>query len=94
MIKRYAPDSKAFFPELGRICFSNTEFMSSKHTIWENGLQFRQHVAKNKAKFGQISTIMRRFIEHLFFAFLEQFDRLLALSHKVVDEYTKVFVAM
>ena len=68
--------------------------MPGEHPVWENGLQLGQHVAKDKAEFSQIPTIMRSLVEHLLFPFLEQLDCLLALSHKIIDEYTKVFVAM
>jgi len=51
-------------------------------------------VAEDEAEFGKITAIVRRLIEHLLLTLLEQFDRLFALTHQIVDEHAEVFIAV
>lgn len=51
-------------------------------------------MAEDEAELGEVTTIVGRLVEHLLLALLEQLDRLLALTHEVVDEDAKVLVAV
>lgn len=51
-------------------------------------------MTEDEAELGEVTTIVGRLVEHLLLALLEQLDRLLALSHEVVDEDAKVLVAV
>lgn len=68
--------------------------MPDEYTVREDGLQLGQHVAEDEAQFREIATIVGRLVEHLLLSLFEQFDRLLALSHQVVDEHTEMLVAV
>jgi len=65
-----------------------------EHSIGKYGFQLGQHVTEHEAEFGEITAVVRRLVKHLLLAFLEQLDRLLALTHQVVDEHAEVLVAV
>lgn len=81
-------------PEIGRIRFGNPKLVPGKNAVREDGLQLAEHVREDETQLGQIPPIMRILVEHLLLALLEQFDRLLALPHQIIDEHIKVFVGV
>jgi len=51
-------------------------------------------VAEDETELGEIATIVRRLVEHLLLALLEQFNRLLALTRQVVNKHAKMLVSV
>lgn len=88
------PVPEALLPELRRIRLGDAKLIAGEHPVRKYGFQLGQHVAEHEAEFGEVTAVVRRLVEHLLLALLEQLDRLLALTHQVVDEDAEVLVAV
>lgn len=82
------------FPEIRSIRLGNPELITTKNAVGKKSLQLTQHVAENKAQFGQIPSVVGGLIKHFLFPFLKQFDRLFALVLEIFNEEAKVLVAV
>jgi hypothetical protein len=51
-------------------------------------------VAEDETKFGQVSAVVRVFIEHLILAIFEQFHSLLALPDQVANEHIEMLIVV
>lgn len=91
---RNVPVPEALPPKFGRVRLGDAKLIAGKHPVGEYRLQLGQHVAEDEAELGEVATIVGRLVEHLLLALLEQLDRLLALTHEIVDEDAKVLVAV
>lgn len=89
-----SPVPESFLPKVGGVGFGDAKLVTGKDAVGEDGLELREHMAEDEAEFGQVPAVMRRLVEHLFLAFLEQLDGLLALAHQVVDEDAEVLVGV
>ena len=49
-------------------------------------------MAEDQRELGQVSPVMRVFLEHAVFSISKELDRLLAFANKIVDEDFEVFV--
>lgn len=86
------PVREAFLPKFGRVRLGDAKLIAGEHPVGKNRLELGQHVAEDEAELGEITTIVGRLVKHLLLALLEQLDRLLALTHEIVDEDAKVLV--
>lgn len=94
MATEHVPVPEALLPEFSRVRLGDAKLIAGEHPTGKYGLQLGQHVAEDEAEFGKITAIVRRLVEHLLLTLLEQFDRLFALTHQIVDEHAKVFVVV
>ena len=90
----YCPFTKTSSPKVSCITFSYSKGVTSKSSLWEDRFEFTEHVTEDQTELGKVPPVMRRLIEQLFLAFLEQFDSLLALSLKILYEYLEVLVTV
>ena len=72
----YSLVTKWSLPEVGRVRFRDPEVVSGEAAVGEDGLDLTEHVAEDEAEFGQISSMLRRFLEHLLLPIFEEFDGL------------------
>lgn len=88
------PVPEALLPEFSRVRLGDAKLIAGEHPVGKDGLELGQHVAEHEAELGEVTAVVRRLVEHLLLALLEQLDRLLALTHQVVDEDAEVLVAV
>ncbi len=68
--------TKRSLPELSRIWFRDPEVVSGKAAVGKYGLDLTEHVAEDETQFGQISSMLRGFFEHLLLTVFEEFNGL------------------
>lgn len=87
MLNLDLPLAERLLPELSGIALGDPELVPCEGALRKRRLQLRKHVREDERQFGELPSLKRRLIEHLFFAFLEETQRLLALPHHVQNEH-------